>query len=624
MVYSARGSIWLTILLAMICLPTAPTLAQTPAERQPEVQAATARLAQTLVAQAPEDQVTKALCFPDTDGDGLCDGFEQALVERFFPNLWVSTLNDRVSFYSCIAGDPYAKVPYMVERVWYNPGFSGLACLQPDDCLLLKIGLAYDEDFGDDVFGGGHPGDSEFYYLLLSRVSFDRTLVKQNSAGETCTAFRAKQDATCWWAMVDWTSAHSGELTDSSYHAVLSPFVNTIGDSDATVIYAAEGKHANYHTDGGCDSGNIVHIDNCTPIANVRDTCNLSFHNIGNSVPLGGDGQGDGYPPDIRYPLRSWQRYDMWSFAEFADSSAYRPKFEVDGGHLWTMWYNCIIATTASQKLIYCGKFDIACRSDDSCSCYDSCSPNNAYTLCGNGVCSPNESCQSCAADCGPCGGPACGNSLCESGETCSNCPTDCGTCPTGPSCGDGLCQSSETCQTGGGAGQCQVDCGCCPGWQPVCFAPGTPVDMADGSRRAIEQVREGEFVMAYDEEHGIVVPARVTKTFRHEGSHQEMVEIDGWLQATSNHPFYVEGRSETVPAGKLELGDPLLTLDQLTQERGPSPLRSKPIDSLHRRPAKDVVFNLEVEGHHNYFVGGLLVHNKTGSAGCEPGDIEF
>lgn len=565
----------------------------------------------------------------DTDGDGLTDFFEEALVRRFFPNLWVTNLQDRNAFYGCITSDPWAKVPFMVEPVWYSASFaSGLACLYPDDCLLLKIGLAYDRDFGDNVFGGGHRGDSEFYYALLSRVNFQRSLTKTSSSGATCTASVAKTDASCWWLMVDWTSAHSGEPFDSSHHAVISPLLSTIGDQDAGIVYSATGKHANYHLDDECGDGGVPIFpwnatDDCKPKYNIRDTCFLKFQNIGNTPTFGGDGQGDGFNRYIRYPESSVSRYDMWSFADFANSSPYRPKFEDrNGTELWSYWYSCIFAGSAIDKFAYCWRFDVACTSNDSCTCYDSCSPNQAYLACGNGVCSPGESCSSCSQDCGSCP-PVCGNGLCESGESCSSCKFDCGACPSTPTCGNGLCESGETCETSGGTGECQPDCGCCEGWQPVCFVAGTPVTLADGSTRPIEQLLVGDRVLAYDEERGVTVPSRITRTFVHTEVRQALVRINGALTATGNHPFYVVGRDEPVRADELAIGDRLFVLDGPATGRGRAPEtpRRLQVRSLELLPSVGTVYNIEVAGRHNYFAGGVLVHNKTATGGCEPSD---
>jgi hypothetical protein len=304
----------------------------------------------------------------------------------------------------------------------------------------------------------------------------------------------------------------------------------------------------------------------------------------------------------------------MWSDAKFSESSPYKPKFALNGAYLWSLWYNCVYAGNATAKAYYCGRFDVQCQSDESCTCYDSCSPNQLLLACGNGVCSPGESCSSCSKDCGACP-PVCGNGRCESGESCSNCRGDCSPCPT---CGNGLCENGETCQTSGGAGQCQRDCGCCTGWQAICFVGGTPVALADGSTKPIEQMQVGDQVLAYDELTGKVVPARVADTFIHTDVHKSLVAINGWLLATANHPFYVKGRSEPVRADELQLGDELLVLDDGPGKAEPG-LRSVKVASLEQLPPAKTVYNIEVEGTHNFFAGGVLVHNKTSSAGCEP-----
>ena len=112
--------------------------------------------------------------------------------------------------------------------------------------------------------------------------------------------------------------------------------------------------------------------------------------------------------------------------------------------------------------------------------------------FCGDGICDPDETCASCAQDCGTCPPPppTCGDGTCNGDETCESCPTDCGacvecvvdedcpvplqgdelgtwTCESGtcqwnptplPSCGDGICQAfsqGESCLN------CPGDCGC-------------------------------------------------------------------------------------------------------------------------------------------------------------------
>ncbi len=76
---------------------------------------------------------------------------------------------------------------------------------------------------------------------------------------------------------------------------------------------------------------------------------------------------------------------------------------------------------------------------------------------CGNGVCDPSESCETCETDCGVC--QTCGDGFCNNGETCATCQLDCGVCDL---CGDGVCTGQETCAN------CPGDCGQCINPCPV------------------------------------------------------------------------------------------------------------------------------------------------------------
>ena len=85
-------------------------------------------------------------------------------------------------------------------------------------------------------------------------------------------------------------------------------------------------------------------------------------------------------------------------------------------------------------------------------------------------------------------------------------------------------------------------------------------------------------------------------------------------ITATPEHPFYVPGAAERwVPLGELPVGSALHV------DSGAGAL----LVSKTWRQGGVPVFNFEVEGVHNYFVGaearergGLLVHNKKASLG--------
>jgi len=131
---------------------------------------------------------------------------------------------------------------------------------------------------------------------------------------------------------------------------------------------------------------------------------------------------------------------------------------------------------------------------------------------------------------------------------------------------------------------------------------------MADGTTRAIEDVRVGESVASYDPSTGALVSRRVTETFAHaEGELDEpMLLIDGAILVTANHPFFTAGswvRADALSPGA-EVVEVVAGGEQLATT-------SRRIRSVVRVPGRPRTFNLEVEGTHDYFAGSLLVHNK-------------
>lgn len=73
-------------------------------------------------------------------------------------------------------------------------------------------------------------------------------------------------------------------------------------------------------------------------------------------------------------------------------------------------------------------------------------------------------------------------------------------------------------------------------------------------------------------------------------------------IGTTPDHPFWSVSRQEFVPAGKLELGEQVVTLSGKVTR----------LSDITPRAGPETVYNLEVEGQHTYFVSsdGVLVHN--------------
>ncbi|MFE9998442.1 ricin-type beta-trefoil lectin domain protein [Streptomyces avermitilis] len=138
-------------------------------------------------------------------------------------------------------------------------------------------------------------------------------------------------------------------------------------------------------------------------------------------------------------------------------------------------------------------------------------------------------------------------------------------------------------------------------------FPGGTRVLMADGTRKAIRDVREGDLVRATDPDTGRLWPEPVTDAFRHDTQHLMDISVSGGLvTSTLGHRFFVADRGWTT-VSDLVVGDRLRTPD--------GTLRT--VTALRDRPGRAQVYDLTVDGLHTFFVQtrgqapeDVLVHN--------------
>lgn len=100
-----------------------------------------------------------------------------------------------------------------------------------------------------------------------------------------------------------------------------------------------------------------------------------------------------------------------------------------------------------------------------------------------------------------------------------------------------------------------------------------------------------------------------VTGTFAHKSSRQilnlQVADETEPIGVTDNHPIWSATRQEFVEAGKLAVGEELVTLAGTTH-----------VTSITPRGPPEPVYNLEVQGEHVYLVAssGVLVHNACGA----------
>jgi hypothetical protein len=133
------------------------------------------------------------------------------------------------------------------------------------------------------------------------------------------------------------------------------------------------------------------------------------------------------------------------------------------------------------------------------------------------------------------------------------------------------------------------------------CFPAGTKV-ATEAGEMPIEKVKVGDKVWAQNLTTGKRELRKVVGLFnKHTDELMTLTVAGATIDVTSKHPFYVPGRG-WVMSGELKIGDKLLQRDGTVVA----------ITALSHRSADTTVYNFEVEGDHNYYIGEaqLLVHN--------------
>ena len=179
---------------------------------------------------------------------------------------------------------------------------------------------------------------------------------------------------------------------------------------------------------------------------------------------------------------------------------------------------------------------------------------------------------------------------------------------------------------------QCNCCCGgCFQGVCVSCFTAGTLIAMADGTSRPIEYILVGDLVLGSAGRVNRVVD--IERPLLGQRYLYALNESDFFV--TAEHPFMTEegwksiepaalaAEESTLPAGRLAVGDRLMTLAAAAVPVGGGKASSAEaldvrvetvaLGSLVGRSADPAtqLYNLRLDGDHTYFANELLVHNK-------------
>jgi hypothetical protein len=129
------------------------------------------------------------------------------------------------------------------------------------------------------------------------------------------------------------------------------------------------------------------------------------------------------------------------------------------------------------------------------------------------------------------------------------------------------------------------------------CFTAGTKIKMADGNYKNIEDVREGDEILTFENEFTKkTVKTKVVETFRHRvGSY---LIINGNLEVTPEHRVFINNGWQMI--GEAEVGDVMI------DEKG----GQVPIVSIENVRKIVDVYNLRIEKYSTYIADGIYVHN--------------
>lgn len=137
-----------------------------------------------------------------------------------------------------------------------------------------------------------------------------------------------------------------------------------------------------------------------------------------------------------------------------------------------------------------------------------------------------------------------------------------------------------------------------------ACFVSGTMVVMADDSKKPIDRISIGDYVLSYNPHTEEIEEKRVINTIHRSVEGTVRVRLSaGTYECSMAHPWYT--KRGWINARNLNCEDEILTLDNEWEK----------IETVTYSQTFSEVFNITVAGNSNYYVDKYLTHNAVSKA---------
>jgi len=147
------------------------------------------------------------------------------------------------------------------------------------------------------------------------------------------------------------------------------------------------------------------------------------------------------------------------------------------------------------------------------------------------------------------------------------------------------------------------------------CFLPGTPVSMADGTSKNIEDVEIGDAVKVYNEQNQTIenAPVQSLQIKMHNDVHELILEDGTILTPTANHPFYTKEKGWSTISGLDEMGmgaEKLQIGDHVYQLQPDGTLKENPIINIIPMQGNYLTYNFVDMKTGTYLADDVVTHN--------------